>query len=206
MRHPPAGVERRHRFGPHPLALPRPHLAHRHLAIHLRNHRPHHVAALVGLGDDAVRFELVERRHRPPCPGIGMRRSETQVRQHHRLIPTPRRHHDAAAIGTLVPGHRRIDRHHSALATSALVAPKHAPAPQRIGQILDQLPLELLPPQHGMLVSPHHLAQKPRRKVLPVHLGRHSRGLGARLGQQPFQQLGRPRRRGHQLSRPIAEP
>ena len=104
---------------------------------------------------------------------------------------------------------RRIDRDHDALQrrrfADAATLQQRA-RPQRVGPVLDDLALELLPPEPRAGIAPHHGLQKGRRQIVGVVARRRPRHHAGRILDQPFQQRCRARRGGDQLPRLRAEP
>ena len=60
----------------------------------------------------------------------------------------------------------------------AVARAEHVARPQRARQILDQFAVELLPPEHRAAIARHHGAQKARRQMPAVLVGRHARRHG----------------------------
>ena len=203
-------IERRDRLGAQILATRRPHRRHGNARIHLADDARHHVAALVDLGDQRIGLQRVIERHRRRRPALGLHLGDGRISQHiARAVLGETAADDPASIGAAPPARRRIDRHHDAgeLRRRAEAEPlDHLAAPQRIGAIVDQFAVDLLPPEPRAAIAADDTLQESRREIAEI-----GRRAGARdhraLGlHQPLHERRRARRRGDQLSRQRAEP
>ena len=82
----------------------------------------------------------------------------------------------------------------------------HGARPQRVGPVLDDLAVDLLPAEPRAGVARQHLVEERRRQMRGVRVRRGARHRGARIGDQALHQRDRPRRRGDELARLPPEP
>ena len=104
---------------------------------------------------------------------------------------------------------RRIDRNDDAPQRRRLRHARgldHCARPQRIGAILDDLAVDLLPAEPRAGIARDHRVEKRRRQVGGVGLRARARQRRARIRHQPLDQRDRPRRGGDHLARAVAEP
>ncbi|GIK49007.1 MAG: hypothetical protein BroJett013_17040 [Alphaproteobacteria bacterium] len=113
MRHPSLLVERRDRLRPRPFAARGVHQTHGARAPRLRQGRAHHVAALVGFGDDLHRLELPRRRAHAARPAERRQAQRRTIGQHIGSRPAPPGDDDPARGVRM--SRRRIDAHDHAL-------------------------------------------------------------------------------------------
>ncbi len=77
---------------------------------------------------------------------------------------------------------------------------------KRARHVVEDLGVELLPPEPGSLIAPHDLVEKGGRQVGAVFGGRAAGHHDLRVGEQRADQLDRARRRRHDRARVGAEP
>ncbi|MNI31265.1 hypothetical protein D3C73_851410 [compost metagenome] len=195
--HSPLLVERRHRLGPRLLRAAGVHQPDLRLAVRLPQQGPHHLPALVGLGQHQVGAELRRRLGHAPRPSGGRQAPRRTVGQHVAgLVPAPR-DHDAA--GVAVGAGRRVHRHHHPLELRRPVPPRprQVLGPKQGAVGLDDQPLHLLRLQPRPGVERSQMAQEAGRQIGRIARRRQLRPVHARLGQQLPQRRDRTRRRGN---------
>ena len=115
---------------------------------------------------------------------------------------------DAAIVGALAGTRRRIDGDDDALERRRLMdarALQHVARPQRVLALVEDFAVEFLASQSRAGILRDDAFEKGRRKIGGV-LARQGAGHDARrIGDQLLEERQRTRRRGHQLTRPVAE-
>jgi hypothetical protein len=205
MGHTPLLVECGDRLGPQPLAAHRPHRAHGHAGINLPNDSLDQLAALVDLGDDAVRLEAAVGRDHALRPAKRARALARAVGEHiGAAVLGQAGDDDAARIGVRSARCRRIDGDDDA--AERRVHP-HAgaldqrPWPQRVGTIFEQLGVKLLPPEPRAAIAPDDRLEEARGEVGFIRRRRDAGHRGLRIGDERLDQPDRPRCRRHHLAR-----
>ena len=154
-----------------------------------RSSEPHHVAALVHLGDQPVGVVAVVELDRPLGPRLRRGALQAAVGDHLGL-PVLRRpgqrhagHDDAAFVGVLAAGDRRVDRHHHPVegGRAAAAPPRSSPRsrarprPSGTNSPSSSCRPRLVPPYFAVTTS-----RKPGRQMHPVRRGRRLGHHGAR--------------------------
>ncbi|MFT5776651.1 MAG: hypothetical protein ACI9NG_002626 [Hyphomonas sp.] len=109
-----ATLQQRHRQGACPLTEARMHQPHRQAAARAHQRLAHHLAALVGLGNNHRCTHRLGQRHRPACPVMRAQARRRRIAQHEAApAKTGCLRHDPARICPWPAGRWRIHGHHN---------------------------------------------------------------------------------------------
>ncbi len=172
---------------------------HRTGTARLNQQGPHHIPALIDLGDHRLGPFTLDDRRDHPGPGCGRQAAHRLIGQHIGCaIPAPRNHNPA---GIAVGRRGRVHRHHHPVQFDRTRAsgPRQILGAEQGPVGLNDLPLQLLRLQPCPGIEASQMPQKPRGQIVRVDLCPRPTDLDPRLGQQPPQRHHRARRgRDHQ--------